>query len=64
MNELLHTWRGELSALNAKDDDIYCSVSAGAAFGDGDYRASEILKLADERMYTEKAKSKKSRIDA
>ena len=62
VNALMYEWREELARLNSKDDGIYCSVSAGSAFGSEDYRLSDILKLADERMYEEKSQSAKSEI--
>ncbi len=54
IEETLKKWRWKLSELNAADDGITCSISAGAAFGSGEYKASDLLELADERMYHEK----------
>ena len=54
----LTDWREKLEALNAKNDGIHCSISAGSAFGDGQYSMSDLLKLADERMYEEKRSMK------
>ncbi len=44
--------------MNALDDGIQCSVAVGAAFGSGEYRISELLKLADRHMYAEKRRMK------
>jgi len=58
IDAFLSNWREKLAELNTKDDGIHCSISAGAAFGTGQYCMSDLLKLADERMYEEKRSSK------
>lgn len=58
LHEVMQKWRGKLSELNALDDGIHCSVAVGAAFGSGAYRISELLELADRRMYAEKRRMK------
>jgi len=57
-------WRVCLDSLNAEEDDIHCAVAAGGAFGTGDYRISELLKLADERMYETKRKMKEDKTES
>jgi diguanylate cyclase (GGDEF)-like protein len=61
IDEFLIEWREKLQELNTKDDGIHCSVSAGSAFGTGQYNVSDLLKLADERMYEEKRRMKSTR---
>ena len=51
-------WRDALSELNKRDDGIHCSVAAGAAFGDVGYKLSDVLAVADKRMYEDKVKIK------
>jgi diguanylate cyclase (GGDEF)-like protein len=58
IDDILTKWRGKLAELNKANDGIHCSVAVGAAFGDGEYKISDILKLADERMYEDKRKMK------
>lgn len=58
---LLLKWREKLAKLNTRDDGIQCNIAAGYAIaGEGD-NISDTLKLADERMYTEKKKMKAGR---
>jgi diguanylate cyclase (GGDEF)-like protein len=58
IDALMEKWREALAKLNQAQDGIHCSVSAGSAFGDKGYDPDEILKLADERMYTNKTEMK------
>jgi diguanylate cyclase (GGDEF)-like protein len=55
---IMEKWRAGLAKLNAADDGIHCSVSAGAAFGGEGYDHNQVLKLADERMYANKKEMK------
>ncbi len=54
LNEILEKWRGKLAELNSSEDGIHCSVAVGAAFSSGEYRISDLLELADRRMYADK----------
>ena len=54
IENFLARWREKLAALNTKNDGLPCSVAVGAAFASAPYRFSEVLTLADERMYTQK----------
>jgi diguanylate cyclase (GGDEF)-like protein len=58
IDELLCKWQNELKRLNEKDDGIDCIVAAGASFASGQYKMSDVMELADQRMYTEKRKMK------
>ncbi|MCL2690302.1 MAG: diguanylate cyclase [Chitinispirillia bacterium] len=58
ISNFMDDWRKKLAELNTKDDGIHCSVSAGSAFGAGKYSMSDLLKLADERMYEDKRSTK------
>ena len=61
LDAVLTKWREKLAVLNASGDGIHCSIAAGAAIGaDGD-NISDVLKLADKRMYDEKKRMKASR---
>lgn len=53
-------WRKKLAELNVEDDEAKVSIAAGAAFGAMGYRISDLLQLADERMYEEKCRMKSS----
>jgi diguanylate cyclase (GGDEF)-like protein len=55
---LLENWRGKLDELNRRGDGVFCSVSAGWAYGGKGYRMSDVMKLADEHMYEEKKQNK------
>jgi diguanylate cyclase (GGDEF)-like protein len=55
-------WQGYLTELNAANDGIRCTIAHGTAFGSGDYKLSEVLTLADERMYAEKRRMKEAGI--
>ncbi|MCL2700056.1 MAG: GGDEF domain-containing protein [Defluviitaleaceae bacterium] len=61
IDELLSKWKDGLDGLNSADDGIHCSVAVGAAFGEGKFKMSDVLKLADERMYTEKRRMKRGK---
>ncbi len=54
LHEMLEKWRRELAELNAAEDGIHCSVAVGAAFSAGEDKISDILALADQRMYADK----------
>ena len=54
IEEIIVKWSKKLHELNNIDDGIYCSIAYGTAFGAGDYKISELLKLADDRMYKNK----------
>jgi len=54
LDGIITKWREKLQSLNTGEDGIQCSIAAGAAVGSGDYNISDILKLADERMYEDK----------
>lgn len=58
MESYLSNWREKLAELNAPDDGIRCAMAHGAAFGSGQFEASDLLQLADTRMYAEKRKMK------
>jgi len=60
IDALLSLWRERVADLNKKDDGIPCSVAAGAAYGADGYRISDVLKLADDRMYAEKHRMKEN----
>jgi len=47
-------WQEKLAELNSVDDGIRCNIAHGAAFGAGEYQFSDIMALADERMYSQK----------
>ncbi|MCL2689130.1 MAG: GGDEF domain-containing protein [Chitinispirillia bacterium] len=47
-------WQKRLVELNSADDGIRCNIAHGTAFGSGEYRFSDIMALADERMYAHK----------
>ncbi|MDR2590265.1 MAG: GGDEF domain-containing protein [Oscillospiraceae bacterium] len=58
IEKVMIKWREELAKLNTLDDGITCSVSAGYAFGDIGFSHSEVLQLADDRMYENKKEIK------
>ena len=60
LNGLLERWRSKLAGLNAANDGIHCAIASGAAFGSGEYILSDVLKLADERMYADKRRTKEA----
>lgn len=62
IDDILAKWREKLVELNTADDGIHCAVAHGAAFGSGQYKIGDVMKLADERMYAEKHKMKTSRL--
>ena len=55
-------WRKKLDELNSARDGIRCTVAHGTAWGSGNYRVSDLLELADKRMYEEKRRMKESGI--
>lgn len=63
LDKIIAKWHGRLEELNKVDDGIHCSVAVGAAFGSGDYKADDVIKLADGRMYTNK-RDMKARLEA
>ncbi|MCL2072017.1 MAG: GGDEF domain-containing protein [Oscillospiraceae bacterium] len=58
IDEFLTKWRAGLAELNKREDGIHCSIAAGAAFGDDGYKLSDILEVADKRMYDDKVRIK------
>jgi len=58
IESFISTWLTNLEKLNQRDDGVNCSVAVGAAFGSGEYKLGDILKLADERMYQDKRRTK------
>lgn len=55
IDDFLAKWREKLAELNSVNDGIICSMAVGSALGTGEYNLSDILQLADERMYKAKA---------
>jgi diguanylate cyclase (GGDEF)-like protein len=51
-------WQAKLAELNTVNDGIRCTIAWGTAFGPE--RLSDLLALADERMYVEKRRMKES----
>lgn len=62
-NILLDEWRKALDKLNEEDKTLECVIACGLAYGQKEYNLSELLKLADERMYENKVAIKISRGD-
>ena len=58
---LLAKWREKLAELNLAADGIHCSIAVGWAYSAGENTFSDILKLADERMYAEKKRMKSAK---
>ncbi|MBR5979324.1 MAG: GGDEF domain-containing protein [Oscillospiraceae bacterium] len=56
--DLKSRWEEALSDLNEKDKEIDCIIACGLAYGKGS-DLEELLRLADERMYSDKKKKKK-----
>ncbi len=52
-------WEEELARLNTADDGIECIIAVGVAYGEKGYDYSDLLKLADDRMYEDKKAKKK-----
>jgi len=63
IDSFLSRWRESLEKLNSRDDGIICSAAVGTAFGEGEYKIGDVLKLADERMYINKREMKAERKD-
>lgn len=60
---LLEDWRAALAKLNEEDKTLECVIACGLAYGTKGYNLSELLKLADDRMYENKVAIKISRGD-
>jgi len=60
IDALLAKWREKVTELNSINDGIHCSIATGVAIGAAGDKISDILKLADERMYAEKRRMKNS----
>ncbi len=56
--DLKNRWEEALAELNENDSEIQCVIACGLAYGKGS-DLEELLKLADERMYSDKKKKKK-----
>ncbi len=52
-------WERALEDVNQSDDGIPCILAIGTAFGETPYDFSQLMKLADERMYEDKRRKKK-----
>lgn len=52
-------WEEGLAELNRKDDDIYCEIACGFAFGEKGFNMDEVFAEADRRMYEDKKEKKK-----
>jgi len=53
-------WQGRLAELNEGNDGIHCVIAHGTAFGSERSRVSDVIALADERMYAEKRRMKEA----
>jgi len=61
MAAVVEKWQGALDELNASGSgSIRCTIAHGTAFGEGEYALAEVMKFADERMYSDKRKMKES----
>ena len=58
IDEIIVKWSKKLNEMNNMDDGVHCSIAFGTAFGEGEYKISDLLELADARMYNEKRKMK------
>ncbi len=61
--KLKEEWEKALAELNSIPGEMECVIACGLAYGEGDFDIKELLKLADERMYENKAAIKKARGD-
>jgi len=55
-------WQTKLAELNTEDDGIRCTIAHGTAFGSKPYKLTDVMALADERMYAEKRRMKEAGI--
>ncbi len=53
-------WEEELARLNTADDGIECVIAVGVVYGEKGYNLSALMKEADELMYEDKKRKKKS----
>ena len=61
MDAVVAKWQEALNELNASGGStIRCTIAHGTAFGEGEYALAEVMKFADERMYSDKRKMKES----
>ncbi len=51
-------WEEGMAELNRKDDDIYCEIACGFAFGEKGFNMDEVFAEADRRMYEDKKEKK------
>ena len=57
--EIKKEWEEALEKINENTRDIPCIVAVGIAYGEKDYDFSELMKIADGRMYDDKRRKKK-----
>jgi len=61
MADVVAKWQVALDGLNASGGGpIRCTIAHGTAFGKGEYALAEVMKFADERMYSDKRKMKEN----
>ena len=57
--EIKKEWENALEKINANTREIPCIVAVGIAYGEKEYDFSELMKIADARMYEDKRRKKK-----
>lgn len=60
VDTLKERWEAELARLNTLEDDIHCVIAVGVVYAEKPYDLPALLKRADELMYEDKKRKKKS----